>query len=435
MAAGEPQPRGVVLDCDVADGIPEIGPVAPGAEALVLVRLFTEPIGTVNPSLPTGRLAAHELSKLIARELESPLRARIEASGLAWRCPLPSDGLVPASTPAFLATRERVLSDGPEITVAISTRDRPDSLVKTLGSLTGQVYPRLRILVVDNAPSDAATRKLVSALGRVQPIDYALEPRPGLSWARNRGIEASDSEVIAFLDDDELCDPWWVAELARGFVEVPEADAVSGLIFPRELETESQIWFERYSGVRRGRGFARAVLSPATAREQSPLYPLPPFGSGGNMAFRREAIESIGRFDTALGLGTPALAGEDTAALSALLLAGGTVVYQPTALVYHRHHRSYQALRRVLLGYGRGLGAYYTSMLLRRPGCAGELVRLSGHALREQLSRRRGGSSALGEDFPRELLHVNRLGLLQGPVMYAGARLHARRVARGTVRR
>lgn len=149
------------------------------------------------------------------------------------------------------------------------------------------------------------------------------------------------------------------------------------------------------------------------------------------MAFRRVAIERIGGFDCALGAGTATLAGEDTAALSAVLLAGGTIVYQPTAIVRHRHRRDYEALRRVMLGYGRGLSAYYASMLMRQPSCALELARLSHRALRDQLSRR---GSRLGDeldDFPRELLRLNRLGLLQGAFMYPGARRHARRLAGG----
>jgi GT2 family glycosyltransferase len=286
----------------------------------------------------------------------------------------------------------------------------------------------LRILVVDNAPSDAQTQRVVSLLAQEGDIEYVTEPRPGLSWARNRAIEAAGSEIIAWADDDEVCDPWWAAELARGFIEVPEAGAVTGIVIPIELETQCQAWFEQYAGVRRGRGFARAVFSPATAREQSPLYPLPPYGAGANMAFRREAIERIGCFDTALGAGTSTLAGEDTAALSALLLAGGTIVYEPSAIAYHRHRRDYGALRRVMLGYGRGLSAYYASMLVQHPGCAPELVRLSRQALRDQLSRRGRRRRDL-DGFPPELLRANRVGLLQGPFLYAGARRHARRLA------
>ena len=64
-------------------------------------------------------------------------------------------------------------------------------------------------------------------------------------------------------DDDERCDPWWVAELARGFVEVPAAVGVTGIMIPGELVTRSQEWFEEFTGVLRGRGFTRAVFSPS----------------------------------------------------------------------------------------------------------------------------------------------------------------------------
>ena len=71
-------------------------------------------------------------------------------------------------------------------------------------------------------------------------------------------------------------------------------------------------------GHSKGRGFTPAVFSPDTARIQSPLYPLPPFGTGANMAFRPRVIERIGGFDTALGAGTPAMGSEDTLAFSVL---------------------------------------------------------------------------------------------------------------------
>jgi GT2 family glycosyltransferase len=419
---------GVVVDCELSVGVPQIPAPAPDATALVLVRLFGEPIATLHLTLPKDGLTAAQLADAIHRELGIELRARLADCAIGWTGSVPTDGLAPGRKPPFIEGRERALAEGPEITALICSRDRPDDLAQALDGMLKQRYPRLHILVVDNAPSDDRTRQLVSRLASRYDIGYVVEPRPGLSWARNRGIEASHTEVIAFADDDERCDPWWAAEIARAFVEVPEAGAVTGLVAPAELVTEPQLWFEQYSGVRRGRGVRRAVFSPATAARQSPLYPLPPYGAGANMAFRRSEIERIGRFDCALGTGTATLAGEDTAALSALLLAGGTIVYQPSAIVHHRHRRDYSALERVMLGYGRGLSAYYVSMLARHPSCLLELVRLSRQALRDQFSP---GSPRLDglEGFPRELLRINRKGLLQGALMYPGAWLRARRLA------
>jgi GT2 family glycosyltransferase len=430
MSARQGSPAfGIVVHCELSTEIPAIPEAAPGTTALVLVRLFSEPLGMLSLTLSEQGLTPAELALEIVAELGSELRERFSDCGIPWTGSLPTSGLEPGRTPSFIAGRERALREGPEVTAAVCTRDRPDDLVRALDSLEAQKYPRLRILVVDNAPSDDRTRRLVSELAQTREIDYVTEPRPGLSWARNRAIDASDSEVVAWADDDEVCDPWWATEIARAFVEVPEAGAVTGMVAPAELETESQAWFEQYSGVRRGRGFARAVFSPATASEQSPLYPLPPYGAGANMAFRRDAIERIGRFDCALGTGTATLAGEDTAALSALLLAGGTIVYQPSAIVHHRHRRDYGSLERVMLGYGRGLSAYYASMLVRHPTCLPELVRLTGRALRDQLSPD-GQRLADLDGFPRELLQINRTGLLQGAFFYPGARVRARRMAK-----
>jgi GT2 family glycosyltransferase len=423
-----PSSAGIVVECELSSEVPAIAARVPEVTALVLVRLFTEPIGLLKLTVDERGLTPAALAREIVTELGFELRERFRDCDIPWTGSLPLAGLKPGRTPAFIQGRQRVLAEGPEITAAVCTRDRPEDLALALDSLDAQRYPRLRTLVVDNAPSDDRTRRLVSELARTRQIEYVREPRGGLSWARNRAIEASDSEIIAWVDDDEVCDQWWAAEIARAFVEVPEAGAVTGIVAPAELETESQVWFEQYSGLGRGRGFARAVFSPATAQQQSPLYPLPPYGAGANMAFRRDAIERIGRFDCALGTGTATLAGEDTAALSALLLAGGTIVYQPSAVVRHRHRRDFAALERVMLGYGRGLSAYYASMLLRHPTCLPELVRLTGRALRDQLSR---DGQRLGEldGFPAELLRINRKGLLQGAFVYPGARLRARRLA------
>ena len=422
-----PPPVGVVVQCEISAGVPAIAGPA-GGTALVLVRIFGEPIGALSLEVPAQGLSAGRLAAAIVEETGPLLRERLRECGLPFTGALPTDGLTPPRTPGFVSGREAALVNGPEITVAVCTRDRTDDLAQLLESLRHQEYDRLKVLVIDNAPSDGSTRRLVEALDGELELDYIVEPNPGLSWARNRAIEASDSEIIAWADDDEVADPWWAAEIARAFYEVPEAGAVTGLVAPAELATQCQAWFEAYSGVRRGRGFEREILSPATAAVQSPLYPLPPYGAGANMAFRRDAIVGIGGFDVALGTGTATLAGEDTAAFSSLLLTGGTVVYQPSAIMHHRHRRDNAALERVMLGYGRGLSAYYASMVARHPRCLPELVRLSRRALRDQLSRH-GRKRAELQGFPADLLGINRKGLLQGAFLYPGARLHARRLA------
>ncbi len=109
---------GVVVECEVSTGIPAIAALAAGGQALVLVRVFSEPIGMLSLRLPAGGISPDELAREIVAELEPELHDRLVQCGLSWVGELPTEGLEPLRTPQFVATRERVLRDGPEITVA-----------------------------------------------------------------------------------------------------------------------------------------------------------------------------------------------------------------------------------------------------------------------------------------------------------------------------
>lgn len=405
-----------VLDVELTGPLPSIDGIDPAGRrverAWVLVRQFTQPIGALLLDVPPLGMAAADLAAAIDREIPPATRPE----------------------PGYLARRAEVLTDAPHITVVVCTRERPDGLARSLDSVLAQRYPRFRVLVVDNAPVSDGTVRVVAEAGASPAgrgrVDYVREPRPGLSHARNRALRAAAGEIIAWLDDDEIADPHWLAEVARAFADHPDADVVTGAIVPAELSTDAQLWFEQYGGHSKGRGFTPDVFSPATVHRQSPLYPLPPFGAGGNMVFRPGVLERIGGFDTALGAGTPAMGSEDTLALMQVLIAGGTVAYQPSALVWHYHRRDLAGLRNQLVGYGTGLTAAYTSLLLRDPKLLRPLLRLAPTALRDTFGGGGDRLAGLRADFPRELVGANRRGLLAGPVRYLRSRLADRRLRR-----
>ena len=416
-----------VLDVDLSDPLPAVAGVTPDGrrvlQAWVLVRLFTEPLGTVLTAVPEQGLRPAALAAAIDAELGPALAPRLTRLGLSA---LPIDGITPAAEPAFLARRREVLAAAPPITVVVCTRERPGALARCLDSLLTQAYPDFRILVVDNAPVTGATAEVVRAAARRGPVDYLLEPRAGLSFARNAAVAAAPGEILAWIDDDEYADVNWLAEVARALDEHPEADVVSGVIVPAELETQAQLWFEQFGGHSKGRGFRPDVFSPATAHRQSPLYPLPPFGTGANMTFRPGVIERIGGWDTALGAGTPAMGSEDTLAFTQVLVGGGTIVYQPTAVTHHYHRRDLAGLHKQMVGYGAGLTAAYTGLLLQQPRLLWPLLKLVPGALRDLTSKDSLRVSTLREDFPRDLLTANRRGMLAGPRAYLKGRRAAR---------
>lgn len=96
------------------------------------------------------------------------------------------------------------------------TYRRPEPLARVLPLLTEQaasIAPPARVIVVDNDPAGGA-RELVEAAG----AQYVHEPRPGISVARNRALDAAGgARLIAFIDDDEVPAPHWLVQLVESW--------------------------------------------------------------------------------------------------------------------------------------------------------------------------------------------------------------------------
>ena len=306
-----------------------------------------------------------------------------------------------------------------DATVVICTRDRPAGLNATLASLQRQTDSDFRILVVDNGSSSPESAKLVERLA-LPRCEYIVEPRAGLARARNRALGAVRTELVAWIDDDEIADPDWVRRLKEGFADKARPAAVCGVMLPAELEFEAQVRFEQYGGFNKGRGIAPEVLRMGTSSVLSPLYPLPAFGPGGNMAFQTESLRSVGGFDPCLGAGTRTHGCEETRVLSMLLLSGQAILHWPAAITWHTHRREMAALRKQFYGYSAGLSAFYASMIRSRPTAAFDLLRLAPYVLRDLRSGSDNlRSGQLPDDFPAYLLKAARRGLIEGAIMYA----------------
>src|SRR5918992_831013 len=131
--------------------------------------------------------------------------------------------------------------DRPVGDVIVPTARRPDAIRTCLESLRRLDYPRFRVLVVDNAPEEPATREVVEAVAEEdERIHYLAEPRPGSSVARNRGIAESSTDILAFTDDDVSVDPRWLAWLVHGFQADPAVTVVTGLVMPTDMNTPAQ---------------------------------------------------------------------------------------------------------------------------------------------------------------------------------------------------
>ena len=306
----------------------------PGYGALwVLVREHDRPRGMIRVPFEDGSVSREQLAAAIAA------------------LPAPSQAPVPRPPRAHLL---------PSISVVVpSLLGRLDGLEACLRSLADLDYPDYEVIVVDNRPAGAPPVDLPG-------VRVVRETRPGISAARNRGLEAATGEIVAFTDDDVEVDPGWLLAIATRLIEHPEEACVNGLALPRELETSAQVALEEYYGGFGPRTFepvshrmraprACSLLRPATVdalgddgrvRRSFSLYAAGSFGAGANMAFRSRALRELGGFDLALGAGTDARGGEDLLMFARLAWRGYSIGFEPAAIVHHTHRRDEASLER-----------------------------------------------------------------------------------------
>jgi GT2 family glycosyltransferase len=361
------------------------------------------PGATVSPEALADVAVTHGAIGLVETRIADELRA---ASGIEADAPLPS------------------------LTVAVCTRDRADDLAECLRSLLAvrDATPGgFEVLVVENAPSNDATARLLEPLPGVR---RCVEPRPGLDFARNRAVAEATGDFVAFIDDDVRVDPGWYRGLAAALADNPDAGCVTGLVLAAELETDAQVLFERRGGFRRG---CRRQRFAGPIQPGNPLYPAGAgiFGAGCNMVFRRDLLVELGGFDEALDTGPPLPGGGDLDAFYRVVRHGAPLVYEPAMLVFHRHRRDLDGLARQYWSWGEGMMAFVAkswSVDVEQRWKLTRLVLWWSRATMRELARARRGRSELPASLVAAELRGGVVGLMGS---YGRSRRRSARITRG----
>lgn len=395
----------LIAEYDLRHPVPYVWQLNGYRQAFILVRDDGYPLDVLFMPIQPHQAA------LSRQELEHELYYRI--------------GIAPSIVPSVPSGQaEGSGAPMPGISVVVCTRDRFRSLARCLASLRALDYERFEVIVVDNASRDQRTAEVVAQT----PFRYVREERPGLDWARNRGATEARHEIVAYVDDDVRVDAGWLRGIAHAFTS-PGVTAMTGLVLPGELETHAQHLFQIYSrGMSKGtkaKQFDGALMTP---RDQITAHFL---GVGANMAFRRERLLQLGGFDTALDVGTPSAGAGDLDMFHRVLAAGGTIRYEPRALVWHYDRRTVQGLRQQLYSNGRAFGVYLIKCWRSKSVARGVLAHyafwiwgrwLLGRPLLRLLRRHR---------LPISLLLAELQGALHAPWAYAATYRRDRHVRQG----
>lgn len=287
------------------------------------------------------------------------------------------------------------------VVVCAYTLERWADLVAAIASVRAQEPPPGQvILVIDhNAALLAKARAELSGLIIVENSG----PR-GLSGARNSGVAVASGGIVAFLDDDAVAQPGWLAGLCQPF----EDGAVLGTGGRADAawDTTRPPWFPaEFDWVV---GCSYRGLPEVVATVRNPL--------GCSMAFRRSLFERVGGFRPEVGrLGTRPVGCEETEFCIRIMTAdsGGRIVYVPSATVHHRVPAS------------RARWAYFSARCLAEGRSKAVVTALAGSASALSAERSytlrvlpRGIGAGLGG-----LLHGDRWGPVRAAVIVLGLAL------------
>jgi GT2 family glycosyltransferase len=283
------------------------------------------------------------------------------------------------------------------VRVAVCTNRLPDEVAESLAALRSQV-PSGALALVLSGLSDAEVEAHRGAFEET----ILVEPRQGLSRARNRALAwCEPNDVLAFVDDDAVAEHGWYEALERRWAEAPpEVGCIGGPIRPR-WPHEPPAWV------------SQPILPALTLLDCGPepldLDPAVTNVYGANISFRVAALREAGGFDPGFGhSGRRVFFAEEDEAQRALAKLGYGTRYVPDAAVEHvipeerLTRRSFIERR---FQYGRSLG-------VRR-------ARTRGLALRQMLSSGAGApvAAAQGRDalmMERAVRAAENAGVLYG---------------------
>jgi GT2 family glycosyltransferase len=207
------------------------------------------------------------------------------------------------------------------VDVIIPTRNREEHALAAISMLLKEDYPRYRVLVVDQ--SDALSEELHRLAGDDPRVIYHRAPPEGLPAARNEGIRISDAEFVIYIDDDVIPEPGFIA----GHVRAYEDDRV-GAVAGRIMEKNRKDVFGHSGKPGRIHYWTGKLERNFTGNEYRDVDSV----GGGNMSFRRKALDAAGGFDRGYG---GAYLFEETDVALAVRRKGYRIRYSPHAALTH----------------------------------------------------------------------------------------------------
>jgi glucosyl-dolichyl phosphate glucuronosyltransferase len=219
------------------------------------------------------------------------------------------------------------MQERPVFSIILCTHNGRERLPRTLAAVAALDWPEdpAEVVLVDNASTDGTAETFPEALGPASVIRLH-EPRPGKSFALNRGLAAARGALVVFIDDDVRPVRGWLRAFAAAARGHPAARVFCGQVRP-DFEVPPPPWLAHICAT----GLAMGTTSPSPAPGVLPTDLSQVRGanlmvrSGGDLRFDEGAFN----------FSAVATGGEDTEFVARLIAGGPPPLFVPEAEVAH----------------------------------------------------------------------------------------------------
>lgn len=134
----------------------------------------------------------------------------------------------------------------PVVSITMVTRNRAHCIGDAIRSVQAQSFADWELIVIDDGSTDG-TRDTVANYTRDPRIRYVWQPPQGMAKARNHSLRLARGALIAYLDDDNLFYPDFLAAAVGTFSRKPDVDCLYGaLVADIRLDGRPRISCDRF---------------------------------------------------------------------------------------------------------------------------------------------------------------------------------------------
>ena len=242
-------------------------------------------------------------------------------------------------------------NSSPKVSIIVCTYNRERYILRNLESFLNQTAKPsdFEVVIINNNSPDNTDQICNSFIDKHPELNwvYVIEKNQGHTFARNRGIQESNADIVAFIDDDAFVRPQYVENIIKFFDEHKNVDVIGGKIIPVYESGQEPKWMTPY---------LLTLMAAQDYGEQVKEFHPRKFPIGANMVYRKSVFDKIGLFNVELGRRGDGLEGGDEKdVIHRLRQIGGKIFYEPRVIVDHiigEHREKMDYIKAMGIGVG-----------------------------------------------------------------------------------